>query len=165
MLPNNTTIVLTTDAADFAICAKMMSVTDPWIALGIDYDHCLKSFDGSHREVFLLKKEGEIIGFVIIQPQGTFKGYIQTLAINDAHRGAGLGTLLLQFCQERILQYSPNIFICVSSFNTKAVELYNRFGFELIGELKDFVKTGFTELLLRKTTGPLTDYTKPSAKS
>jgi len=114
--------------------------------------------------VFVLKSTKEIIGFVVIQTQGTFKGYIQILAIDAAHRGAGYGTKLLQFCEDRVLQYSPNIFICVSSFNHRAIRLYTKFGFELVGELKDFVKKGFTELLLRKTVGPMIGYTGPSTQ-
>jgi ribosomal-protein-alanine N-acetyltransferase len=70
----------------------------------------------------------------------------------------GLGRKLLQFCEDRILKISPNIFICVSSFNVGAIKLYYEFGFKLVGELEDFVKKGFTELLLRKTFGPIVGY-------
>ena len=37
-------------------------------------------------------------------------------------------------------------------------QLYTKFGFEPVGELKDFVKKGFTELLMRKTVGAIVDY-------
>lgn len=151
-------IELTTNPADFVACARIMAATDPWITLGIGYDDCLKAFGGTFREIFVMKIESEIIGFVIMQPQGTFKGYIQTLAISNNYRGQGYGTQLLRFCEDRILTYSPNIFICVSSFNKGAIELYTKFGFELIGGLKDFIKPGFDELLLRKTVGPVTGY-------
>ena len=157
-------IELTSHPHHFAICAMMMSVSDPWIKLGLDYDNCLQAFDGPLKEVYVLNKRKEIIGFVIIQTQGTFKGYIQTISINKKNRGGGYGTQLLQFCQNRILQYSPNIFICVSSFNHGAIQLYTKFGFELVGELKDFVKKGFTELLFRKTIGPIVGY-KDTTKS
>lgn len=160
MLPhdNQCNIELTANPVDFAICAGIMAKTDPWITLGINYDQCLKAFEGSFREVFVMKNDGDIIGFVIMQPQGTFKGYIQTLAIHQNYRGKGYGTQLLRFCEDRILTYSPNIFICVSSFNKGAIGLYIKFGFELIGELKDFIKPGFDELLLRKTVGPVSGY-------
>jgi [ribosomal protein S18]-alanine N-acetyltransferase len=151
-------IALTTNPGDFSFCAGIMSRTDPWVRLGMDQAQCLKSFEGSSREVYLLKNEKEIIGFVIIQPQGTFKGYIQTIAIDENYRGKGYGTQLLKFCEQSILQYSPNIFICVSLFNQKAIKLYAKFGFELVGELKDFVKKGYTELLLRKTVGAIVGY-------
>ncbi len=158
-LDNETEITLTTDHRDFAVCARVMSGTDPWLMLNMDYEHCLKAFEGAFREIFVLKKSGQIIGFFIIQNQGTFKGYIQTICISEANRGAGYGTRILEFCEDRILKYSPNIFICVSVFNQKALQLYERFGFELIGELKDLIRPGFNELLLRKTVGPIADYT------
>jgi ribosomal protein S18 acetylase RimI-like enzyme len=165
MPPNKKPVIeVTTNPDDFSFCAGMMSRTDPWRRLGMDHAQCLKSFEGFFREVYLLKNVDEIMGFVIIQPQGTFKGYIQTIAVNENHRGKGYGTLLLQFCEERILAYSPNIFICVSSFNEKAFQLYIKFGFKLVGELKDFMKKGVTELLLRKTVGPVVGYKGTPAK-
>lgn len=165
MLPPDITITPTSDESDFAACAAIMVRTDPWVTLQMDYEYCLKAFPGAFREVFLIKKDGELIGFVIMQNQGTFKGYIQTICIDEQHRGGGYGSKLLRFCEEYILKFSPNIFICVSSFNQGALRLYQRFGFELIGELKDFIKPGFTELLLRKTYGSISDYKPLNNKS
>jgi ribosomal protein S18 acetylase RimI-like enzyme len=145
----------TTDSNHFAVCALMMTKTDPWIRLEMNYDQCLKAFDGSSKEIYIILLENEIAGFVILQMEGTFKGYIQTICIDEDYRGKGFGKKLLEFCEERILKVSPNIFICVSSFNKGAIKLYYDFGFKLIGELEDFVKEGFTELLLRKTYGPI----------
>jgi ribosomal protein S18 acetylase RimI-like enzyme len=50
------------------------------------------------------------------------------------------------------------VFICVSSFNKDAARLYYKFGFKLVGELDNFIKEGYTELLLRKTVGPRLGY-------
>lgn len=152
------TIKLTTDPEDFEVCALMMSVTDPWITLDMTYDQCLKAFEGAFREVYVLSFHNEIAGFVIIQITGTFAGYIQTICIDEDYRNKGYGKKLLQFCEKRILKISPNIFICVSSFNKGAIKLYYDFGFMLVGELENFVKDGFSELLLRKTVGPRVGY-------
>jgi ribosomal protein S18 acetylase RimI-like enzyme len=154
----NFAINLTNDPQKLEVCALMMSKTDPWITLGMNYDQCLKAFDGSYKEIYVVEIENEIAGFVIIQICGTFSGYIQTICMSEAYRGQGLGTKLLQFCEERILKFSPNVFICVSSFNKGATKLYYDFGFMLVGELENFVKEGFTELLLRKTVGPRVGY-------
>ena len=151
----------TTDPKDFAGCALMMSETDPWITLEMNYDQCLKAFEGECKEIYVIEYENVIAGFVIIQTAGTFSGYIQTICIDKAFRGNGLGKKLLKFCEERILKYSPNVFICVSSFNKGAIRLYYDFGFKLIGELENFVKNGFSELLLRKTIGPRVGYKAP----
>ncbi len=148
----------TTDPVDFAACANIMVQTAPWITLGMSLEDCSKAFEGAYREVFVLRKGNEIAAFFIIQPQGSFKGYIQTIAVAEAYRGLGFGTRILDFCEDRILKYSPNMFICVSSFNEGAMKLYTRFGFEKVGELKDFIKEGFTEILLRKTVGPTCGY-------
>ena len=151
-------ITLTKDTNKFAICALMMAATDPWITLAMKADQCRKAFDGPCKEVYLLEVNNNVAGFVILQTAGTFKGYIQTICISELYRGKGLGKKLLQFCEEKILKISPNIFICVSSFNKDAIRLYESVGFKLIGQLENFVKDGFTELLLRKTVGPIADY-------
>ena len=151
-------IQLTNDPQKYGICARMMSTSDPWITLKIDYDQCLRAFDGISKEVYIIEIENLIAGFVILQTSGTFKGYIQTICIDEDYRGIGLGKQLLQFCEDRILNISPNIFICVSSFNKGAIRLYEEFGFKLIGKLDNFVKDGFTELLYRKSFGPISGY-------
>jgi ribosomal protein S18 acetylase RimI-like enzyme len=153
------TITKTIDPQKITACAKIMSSTEPWITYGMDYDYCLKTFEGDCKEVYTLENEEEVAGFVILQVCGTFKGYIQSLCVSEKHRSKGLGKKLLQFCEERVLKISPNIFICVSTFNKGAIKLYYEFGFILVGELPDFVKQGLTELLLRKTFGSMVCYT------
>jgi ribosomal-protein-alanine N-acetyltransferase len=155
---DNYPVTLTTDRNDIAVCALMMTKTDPWITLGMNYDQCIKAFEGLCKEIYIMRSENVIAGFVILQVCGTFSGYIQTICINEAFRCRGLGTKLLLFCEERILEFSPNIFICVSSFNKRAMKLYYEFGFKLVGELDNFVKDGLSELLLRKTVGPRIGY-------
>lgn len=151
-------IRLTTDSPDIAACAHMMSVTDPWITLDMNYEQCLKAFEGECKEIYIIEKENVIAGFVILQTSGTFSGYIQTICVDAAYRGMGLGKMLLRYCDERVLKFSPNLFICVSSFNSGAIKLYYEFGFKIVGELDNFVRQGFTELLLRKTVGPRVGY-------
>ena len=147
-----------TDTEHLSECAMMMAKSDPWITLDIDYDQCLKAFEGLSKEIWALEIDKAVAGFVILQMDGTFKGYIQTVCVDVAFRRRGIGKKLLQFCQERILKISPNLFICVSSFNQGAIRLYKEFGFTLVGELDNFVKEGFTEQLLRKSFGPIIGY-------
>jgi [ribosomal protein S18]-alanine N-acetyltransferase len=154
----NNSIRLTKDPRDYNICAQMMSATDPWITLEMDSEQCLKAFEGDFKEIYLVEIGNEIAGFVVIQTCGTFSGYIQTICISDKYRGKGIGRKLLQFSEARILKFSPNVFICVSSFNKGAIRLYYDFGFKLIGEMENFVRQGYSELLLRKSVGPRVGY-------
>jgi ribosomal protein S18 acetylase RimI-like enzyme len=92
-------IRLTTDQQEIAFCSQMMSVTDPWITLKMNYEQCLKAFKGDYKEIYVVETENTIAGFVIIQTCGTFSGYIQTICIDEAYRGKGFGKKLLQFCE------------------------------------------------------------------
>jgi len=158
MEKNEFLIRLTSDHKELKVCALMMYKTDPWITLGMNYDQCVTAFEGTSKEIYVIETENTIAGFVILQICGTFSGYIQTICIDEVYRGRGFGKELLHFCEERIHKFSPNVFICVSSFNKGAIKLYYEFGFKLIGELENFVKDGFTELLLRKTIGQRVGY-------
>ncbi len=151
-------INITREPEDYSVCALMMSGTDPWVTLGMDFNQCLMAFEGSCKETYTVRTGKEIVGFVILQLCGTFSGYIQTICIQNGYRGKGLGTKLINFCEKRILKFSPNVFICVSSFNKSAAKLYYRLGFKLVGKLDNFVREGFTELLLRKSVGPRVGY-------
>jgi ribosomal protein S18 acetylase RimI-like enzyme len=86
---------------------------------------------------------------------GAFVGYIQTVAVWPDRRGQGVGSRLVDFAERRILAEFPNVFMCVSSFNLGARRLYDRLGYQVIGELTNYIVQGHSEILLRKTTGPL----------
>jgi [ribosomal protein S18]-alanine N-acetyltransferase len=154
MLPDYN-IYITTDPAHINQAARMMMETEPWITLGNSFEDCLRSFEGPCKEFYVLETDERLAGFVILQICGSFKGYIQTLCVDQQYRNRGLGREILKFCEERILKISPNIFICVSAFNSGAIKLYQDFGFKKIGELENFVKEGYTEILLRKTVGAM----------
>jgi ribosomal protein S18 acetylase RimI-like enzyme len=85
--------------------------------------------------------------------------------VHESWRGRGLGTALIAFAERRILRDQPNVFICVSSFNARARRLYERLGYEVVGELKDFVVRGHSEFLLRKSTGPLAEHVPRSERA
>jgi ribosomal-protein-alanine N-acetyltransferase len=161
----NFQIDLTADSKVFSTCAAMMAASDPWVTLGIDHNNCLKAFEGMGKEVYVVTYHHTIAGFAILQVCGSFKGYIQTLFVQNDMRGKGLGKKMLQFCEKKILSISPNIFICVSSFNKGALKLYEEFGFIHIGVLPNFVRNGFDELLLRKTVGPIAGYIPPGEQA
>ena len=139
-------------------CAQLMAGSEPWLTLGRTYEACLAIIQDPTREVYLLKTETRLAGFLIICMTGAFIGYIQTICIDPAWRGQGLGTKLVEFAEDRILAESPNVFLCVSSFNPGARRLYERLGYRAIGELTDYLVQGHSEFLLRKTSGPLTGF-------
>jgi [ribosomal protein S18]-alanine N-acetyltransferase len=146
------------DEEDARACARLMCNSEPWITLGRDFEMSLSIVRDPTREVYLARDESGIAGFLILCMTGAFVGYIQTICIDPRCRGVGLGSRLLEFAEERIRRISPNIFMCVSSFNVGARRLYERHGYRVVGELTDYLVQGHSEILLRKTFGPMTTF-------
>ena len=149
------------DDAEAHACATIMATNDPWITLGRTFDRCLEAARDTALERYVAMSDGEVVGFILISMRGSFTGYIKSIAVREDWRGRGLGSELLAFAEKRILRDSPNVFICVSSFNSRARGLYERLGYETVGELRDFIVRGYDEILLRKTFGPLAEFGRP----
>ena len=141
--------------AEAEACAAMMSGTDPWITLRRSFDDCLVRVKNRDREVYIAHDGKTVRGFIILNMQGAFVGYIQTICVAPDARSGGIGSKLIAFAEERIFRESPNVFLCVSSFNPRARALYERHGYQFVGELRDYVIRGASEFLMRKTRGPM----------
>jgi ribosomal protein S18 acetylase RimI-like enzyme len=142
----------------------MMAQSDPWKTLGRDYEASLKSISDPSKEVYVALVEGQLAGFIVINMRGAFIGYIQSVCVAPDHRGKGVGSELLGFAERRILRETPNVFMCVSSFNPDAHRLYERLGYVTVGELPDYIVKGHSEILLRKTTGPLREFAQAESR-
>ena len=143
-------------------CALLMTHSEPWITLRRTYDESLKILSDSSKEIYVAVKSDVLVGFIIMNMKGAFIGYIQTVCIAPEWRRKGIGSLLLKFAENRILSETPNVFMCVSSFNKEAQKLYQELGYEIIGELKDYIVAGYSEILLRKAIAPLAEFKKLS---
>jgi ribosomal protein S18 acetylase RimI-like enzyme len=137
----------------------MMCATDPWITLNRSFEQCLVAVSDPGRELYVARDGDSLAGFILITMKGQFPGYIASICVAPGARGTGLGTQLIAFAEARIHRESPNVFLCVSSFNHRARALYERLGYEYVGALKDYVVPGYDELLFRKTLGPWNSFT------
>jgi len=135
-----------------------MAASDPWLALGLGLAHCLRTLAAPFRETYMVREGGAIAGLVTITMYGTFRGYIQSLFVAPAFRGKGIGEALMAYAERSVFARSPNVFLCVSSFNKGAIRFYRRLGYRKAGLIKDFFEKGSDELLLRKTIGPLQSF-------
>ena len=141
---------------DARAAADIMASTDPWITYGRTRDNTFLTVSNLQGESYVaVTPGGEIVGVVVLALRvPLIKGYVCGLAVKPAFRNRGIGTRLLRYGEARIFQESPNVFICVTSFNTNAQRLYARLGYQKIGEITDFAIPGAHEHLLRKTLGP-----------
>ena len=141
--------------ADVEWAAATMARSEPWVTLGTGYERSQKLLGNDTRERYLAEADGQRAGFLMISMQGAFVGYVQLLGVAEAFRGRGVGKTLIDFAEQRIFRETPNVFICVSDFNRDAQGFYARLGYQRVGELKDFIIAGHSEILLRKTIGPI----------
>lgn len=146
--------------ADLEACAGLMASSEPWVTLGRTYEASLALIREPEKEVYVANLDGGLAGFLIINMHGAFAGYIQTVCVAPEYRGQGIGSRLVEWAEARIFRDSPNVFMCVSSFNAGAFRLYQRLGYEVVGELRDHVVRGHAEILLRKTRGTWAEFAR-----
>lgn len=144
--------------ADAETCARMMSTSEPWLTLGRDFHGALAFLLDGTKEVHVATEDGAIAGFIVLNMHGAFVGYIQTICVDAATRGQGVGSRLIRFAEERIFREAPNVFLCVTDFNVDAQRLYERLGYERVGILRDYIKRGYDEILMRKALMPTSEF-------
>jgi len=148
------------DIEEAETCARMMTTSEPWITLRRGYEQSLRQTTDPLKECYVATSRDVIAGFTILNMKGAFVGYIQTVCVAPEWRNRGIGSRLIDFAEKRIFTEAPNVFMCVSSFNTRVRELYKKLGYEIIGELKDYIISGESEILMRKSIAPLTEFKK-----
>jgi ribosomal-protein-alanine N-acetyltransferase len=139
---------------DYAWAATLMSSSDPWITLRRDFAHCLRACTSQVDALEIAETGGERCGFVLVRPAGVAGApYIVSIAVAATHRGGGVGAALLAHVEQAYRSRSRHLFLCVSSFNPRARQFYERHGFKAIGTLQDFIIEGADETLMHKSLG------------
>ncbi len=135
--------------------AQLMSGSEPWITLGRGFEDCRKACGDESCLLFVAHLEGQPCGFILLHPRGVAGSpYIRSIAVAAPYRDRGIGRLLVEFAEDLFREKARFIFLCVSSFNTKARALYERLGFAAAGELADYVIDGASEILMSKRLVP-----------
>jgi len=143
---------------DKIFCASLMASYEPWVTLQRSFEQAFKIINDPTSEVYLAKHDDQAIGFAIIKLKGAFVGYIQSILIIKDFQKQGFGKQLIRELETYMFSKYPNIFICVSSFNPEALKFYNSIGYEVIGELTDYIIKGHSEFLLRKSICSINEF-------
>lgn len=139
-----------------------MATSEPWLTLGRSFEKSLEVLTNPAKEVWIVPAADGPRAFLVLDMHGAFAGYVQTICVRADARGQGVGTRLLAWAEERIFRESPNVFLCVSSFNGGARRLYERLGYAAVGTLDDYIVRGHGEVLMRKTRGPWREFARPT---
>lgn len=140
------------ESQDYEWGARLMTSTDPWITFQRDFDACLATLTRPGTDLFIARDQqgGSPLGFILLSPYGfAASPYIACFAVAAEARGKSVGAQLLGFAERRYRGRS-HLFLLVSSFNPRAQQFYRRQGFECVGELKDYILPGYSELIFHK---------------
>lgn len=88
---------------------------------------------------YVCEISGEIVGYIGLSI-ACDEGYILNVAVAPEHRGKGVGRALLSFVIEKHARELSFITLEVRPSNTAAVSLYRGFGFEKVGERRDYYR-------------------------
>ena len=147
-------------AADVDACASLMRAIPLWIEYGVTPERARAIFAdavGGSSAALVAEDDGRVIGFVVYRLRGTFvhSGYILDVGVATDAQHRGVGNLLMDAAETEILRHGPNVFLLVSAQNSRAQRFYERRGYQRIGEIPDYIRRGTTEVLYRKTLGPI----------
>lgn len=148
--PSASIVITPAQPGDAEWCAQLMSSTEPWITLQRRYDDCLARCRHPEYTLLLAHDSGRRSGFILLHPRGLAGSpYIASVAVAPEFRGRSVGTALVTHA-EQLFPEARHIFLCVSSFNPRARQLYERLGYRQVGELHDYVISGASEIMMQK---------------
>ncbi len=126
-----------------------MASTDPWLKYKFSVETCTGILRWPGSRLFIAKA-ADPVGFMLLHPKG-FLGcpYIAVVVVVASFRSRGIGAQLLEFAESHF-SGSRHVYLCVSSFNLRALRFYELHGYGKVGELPDFIADGFSELVMQK---------------
>ena len=131
--------------------AELLAKSEPWIKLGVKPEQLLKTCFDPEFLVFIAHIEDKLCGVLIMDPRGIAGSpYIKSIAVASEFRRKGIGAQMVSFAESYFQDQSRHMFLCVSSFNTQAKTFYSGLGYTEIGEFKDYIIEGESEILMYK---------------
>jgi ribosomal protein S18 acetylase RimI-like enzyme len=144
-------------AGDETEVVRMLSTSDPWIRLGYDAPHWVRTLAGlgGGRSGLVVEEQGAVVAFAILREKFLVGEYVEIFVVAESARRRGHGERLLSHIETLVFQRAKNLFICVSDFNEGARRFYARCGYTEVGSIPGLLVAGSAEILLRKTIGPV----------
>ena len=87
---------------------------------------------------------------------GAFHGipYIHLIAVKSEFRSMGIGARLLEFVERTVFRDHSKVFLVVADFSPAAKRLYERLGYQAVGEIPGLYRDGITEYVMMKRRLP-----------
>ena len=137
--------------ADRRWAAGVMSSSEPWLTLRRSFEACLIACSSSVDVLYVAECERQPCGLALVRERGLAGApYLVSIAVAETYRGQGIGEQLLRFVEDLFRGRFRHLFLCVSSFNSRARVFYERHGYRAVGALPDFIVDGHAETLMMK---------------
>lgn len=142
------------DADIAGMLASELAGIDPWRRYGFDTAR-LERFLAqpmADAQRLLLVGDGEhVAGIGIVRLNWLAGSYLNFLAVLPAFQRRGMGGAFLDWMAAAGHERGErNQFVAATAFNTRAMQLYERHGFEPVAQLPGLIGDAETEVLLRR---------------
>lgn len=92
---------------------------------------------------------GELVGFVAGEKERhKHTGWIATVAVHPDYRGRGIGSVLMDMCEQTIQM--PRVRLTVREFNETAIRLYGRNGYKVVARWPHYYSGGIAGVVMEK---------------
>lgn len=124
---------------------------EPWITLGykVDYFSSYLSKNDPALIRYGIFKDGTPIGVLCIRYPWLRGPYIEVIGIEPSHQGKGIASRVIDWIRSEVSPVSGNIWLCVSSFNLRAINAYKALGFTSTALIEDLILEGKEEIIMR----------------
>jgi ribosomal protein S18 acetylase RimI-like enzyme len=141
------------EAENAARLGRALAAMPPWSVSGWPARSLIRSFQRAlpAMQRFEIIAGGELAGMAVIQHPFLHGPYLQLLAILPGFQGRNLGLRVLEWMEAQArIEEARQLWLCVSTFNTRARAFYERFGFEAIAVLDKLASDRSDEIFMRK---------------
>ncbi len=131
--------------------AGLLAASEPWVTLGATTEQCREICGNPEYLLCIAHLNGNPSGAIIMHPRGLASSpYVKSIVVAAPYRNQGIGAALMDYADAYFRKTSRHLFLCVSSFNSRARTFYERLGYHAVGELEDHVINGASEILMHK---------------
>lgn len=131
--------------------SHLLAHMDPWLSLGFSAEALCNylSRDDPALSRYRIFHDEELIGVLCIRYPWLRGPYIELLGLEPNYQGKGIAKQIIGWIEQRTMPHAKNIWIAASSFNTRALSAYEKYGFQHVGSVDDLVTDGKSEIILR----------------
>ncbi len=131
--------------------ANLLARSEPWTMLRVTLRQCRRNCRDPEYHVYVARIARKPCGVLILDPRGVAGSpYVKSIAVDASSRSRGIGAALMAFAERLSAVRARHMFLCVSSFNTRARAFYRRLGYRQVGRFRDYIIAGADELLMHK---------------